>query len=155
VHGLIGPNGSGKSTLVNVVTGVYEPTGGEIRLGERRLNSLRPHSIAAAGVTRTFQNIQLFKDLSVLDNVMMGFHTQRRAGFIHQLLRTHTAAVEEESVRERALQLLALLDIEHLASAEAQSLPLRAAADGRDRPSAGDWAVDPAAGRTGRGRQPE
>src|SRR5258708_29331789 len=75
VHGLIGPNGSGKSTLVNVVTGVYEPTGGEVWLGTRLLNSLRPHSIAAAGVTRTFQNIQLFKDLSVLDNVMMGFHT--------------------------------------------------------------------------------
>jgi branched-chain amino acid transport system permease protein len=123
VHGLIGPNGSGKSTLVNVVTGVYEPTGGEIRLGERRLNSLRPHSIAAAGVTRTFQNIQLFKDLSVLDNVMMGFHTHRRAGFVHQLLRTRSAATEEDSVRERALALLAFLEIEHLAYAEAQSLP--------------------------------
>ena len=81
VHGLIGPNGSGKSTLVNVVTGVYTPTGGTIRLGDRVLNALRPHAIAAPGVTRTFQNIQLFKDLSVLDNVMMGFHIQRAAGF--------------------------------------------------------------------------
>ena len=123
VHGLIGPNGSGKSTLVNVVTGVYEPTGGEIRLGTRLLNALRPHTIAAAGVTRTFQNIQLFKDLSVLDNVMMGFHTQRRAGFVHQLLRTRSAALEEASVRERSLRLLAFLEIEHLANAEAQSLP--------------------------------
>ncbi len=123
VHGLIGPNGSGKSTLVNVVTGVYEPTGGEIRLGTRLLNALRPHTIAAAGVTRTFQNIQLFKDLSVLDNVMMGFHTQRRAGFVHQLLRTRTAALEEASVRERSLRLLAFLEIEQLANAEAQSLP--------------------------------
>jgi branched-chain amino acid transport system permease protein len=123
VHGLIGPNGSGKSTLVNVVTGVYEPTGGEIRLGTRLLNSLRPHTIAAAGVTRTFQNIQLFKDLTVLDNVMMGFHTQRRAGFVHQLLRTRSAATEEDSVRERSLKLLAFLEIEHLAYAEAQSLP--------------------------------
>jgi len=123
VHGLIGPNGSGKSTLVNVVTGVYEPTGGEIRLGTRLLNRLRPHTIAAAGVTRTFQNIQLFKDLTVLDNVMMGFHTQRRAGFVHQLLRTRTAAIEEDSVRERSLKLLAFLEIEHLAYAEAQSLP--------------------------------
>jgi ABC-type branched-subunit amino acid transport system ATPase component/ABC-type branched-subunit amino acid transport system permease subunit len=123
VHGLIGPNGSGKSTLVNVVTGVYTPTAGQIRLGDRILNTLRPHHIAAAGVTRTFQNIQLFKDLTVLDNVMMGFHTQRRTGFLQELLRTRRAAIEEEEIRERALQLLAFLDIEHLAYSEAQSLP--------------------------------
>src|SRR5207248_11508933 len=97
--------------------------GGEGRLGTQRLNALRPHTIAAAGVTRTFQNIQLFKDLSVLDNVMMGFHTRRRAGFMHQLLRTRSAALEEEQVREQALKLLAFLEIEHLALAEAQSLP--------------------------------
>jgi ABC-type branched-subunit amino acid transport system ATPase component/ABC-type branched-subunit amino acid transport system permease subunit len=123
VHGLIGPNGSGKSTLVNVLTGVYTPTAGQVRLGARVLNTLRPHNIAALGVTRTFQNIQLFKDLSVLDNVMMGFHLHRRAGFVHQLLRTRLAAAEEAEVRERALRLLAFLDIEHLAAAEAQSLP--------------------------------
>src|SRR5205823_2898973 len=76
-----------------------------------------------AGVTRTFQNIQLFKDLSVLDNVMMGFHTHRRAGFVHQLLRTRRAALEEQDVRQQALRLLAFLEIEHLADAEAQSLP--------------------------------
>jgi branched-chain amino acid transport system permease protein len=87
------------------------------------LNTLRPHEIAALGVTRTFQNIQLFKDLSVLDNVMMGFHLHRRAGFVHQLLRTQRAAFEEAEVRQRALRLLAFLEIEHLASAEAQSLP--------------------------------
>jgi branched-chain amino acid transport system permease protein len=123
VHGLIGPNGSGKSTLVNVVTGVYTPTGGAVRFGERVLNELRPHNIAATGITRTFQNIQLFKDLSVLDNVMMGFHRHRRAGFLHQLLRTRKSALEEDETREKALRLLAFLEIEHLADAEAQSLP--------------------------------
>ena len=123
VHGLIGPNGSGKSTLVNVVTGVYTPTGGAVRFGERVLNELRPHNVAAAGITRTFQNIQLFKDLTVLDNVMMGFHVHRTAGFVHQLLRTRRSAREEEDVRERAMRLLAFLDIQHLAYAEAQSLP--------------------------------
>jgi ABC-type branched-subunit amino acid transport system ATPase component/ABC-type branched-subunit amino acid transport system permease subunit len=123
VHGLIGPNGSGKSTLVNVVTGVYTPTAGQVRLGDRLLNTLRPHHIAAAGITRTFQNIQLFKDLTVLDNVMMGFHTQRHTGFLQELLRTRGAAIEEDEIRERALQLLAFLDIEHLAYSEAQSLP--------------------------------
>jgi ABC-type branched-subunit amino acid transport system ATPase component len=123
VHGLIGPNGSGKSTLVNVVTGVYTPGSGSVCLGERTLNTLRPHHVAVAGVTRTFQNIQLFKDLTVLDNVMMGFHTHRRAGFLDELLRTRRAATEEDEIRERSLQLLAFLDIEHLAYAEAQSLP--------------------------------
>jgi branched-chain amino acid transport system permease protein len=123
VHGLIGPNGSGKSTLVNVVTGVYTPTAGEVRLGDRVLNQLRPHDIAELGISRTFQNIQLFKDLSVLDNVMMGFHTHRRAGFERQLLRTRHAAIEEEEMRERSLKLLAFLEIEHLANVEAQSLP--------------------------------
>jgi branched-chain amino acid transport system permease protein len=123
VHGLIGPNGSGKSTLVNVITGVYTPTAGEVRLGSRVLNYLRPHEIAALGVTRTFQNIQLFKDLSVLDNVMMGFPARGRAGFMDQILRTRRAAVEESTLRARALQLLAFLEIDHLANAEAQSLP--------------------------------
>jgi ABC-type branched-subunit amino acid transport system ATPase component/ABC-type branched-subunit amino acid transport system permease subunit len=123
VHGLIGPNGSGKSTLVNLVTGIYAPTGGEIRLGNRVLNTLRPHNIAQAGVTRTFQNIQLFKDLSVLDNVIMGFHVRRRAGFVQQLLRTKRAACEEDEIRARAFGLLAFLEIDHLAYAEAQSLP--------------------------------
>jgi branched-chain amino acid transport system permease protein len=123
VHGLIGPNGSGKSTLVNVITGVYTPTAGEVRLGARVLNTLRPHNVAALGVTRTFQNIQLFKDLSVTDNVMMGFHIHRRVGFVDQLLRTARAAREEEEVRLQAVRLLGFLEIEHLASAEAQSLP--------------------------------
>jgi ABC-type branched-subunit amino acid transport system ATPase component/ABC-type branched-subunit amino acid transport system permease subunit len=123
VHGLIGPNGSGKSTVVNLVTGVYRPTRGTIRLGERVLNELRPHNVAAAGVTRTFQNIQLFRDLPVLDNVMLGFHFTRRAGFLEQMLRTRRFVVEEEDVRRRALSLLAFLGLDQLAGVEAGSLP--------------------------------
>jgi ABC-type branched-subunit amino acid transport system ATPase component/ABC-type branched-subunit amino acid transport system permease subunit len=123
VHGLIGPNGSGKSTLVNLASGVYTPTSGEVRFGDRVLNFLRPHTVAELGISRTFQNIQLFRDLTVLDNVMMGFHTRRRAGFVRQLLRTRFAALEEDDVRARALDLLAFLDLEQLADAEAQSLP--------------------------------
>jgi ABC-type branched-subunit amino acid transport system ATPase component/ABC-type branched-subunit amino acid transport system permease subunit len=123
VHGLIGPNGSGKSTVVNLVTGVYRPTRGTIRLGERVLNELRPHNVAAAGVTRTFQNIQLFRDLPVLDNVMLGFHFTRRASYLDQLLRTRRFVVEEADVRRRALSLLAFLGLDHLAGVEAGSLP--------------------------------
>ncbi|MFN8523038.1 MAG: branched-chain amino acid ABC transporter ATP-binding protein/permease [Chloroflexota bacterium] len=123
IHGLIGPNGSGKTTLVNVFTGVYRPTGGTIRLGDAVMNALPPHAIAALGVTRTFQNIQLFKDLTVLDNVMVGFHLRMRYGFVDQLLRTRRYYREEQEFRQRAMDLLAFLDIAHLAGAEAQSLP--------------------------------
>jgi branched-chain amino acid transport system permease protein len=123
IHGLIGPNGSGKTTMVNVITGVYRPTDGTIRLGDEVLNALPPHSIAALGMTRTFQNIQLFRDLTVLENVMMGFHLRMRSGFLAQLLRTRGYVREELGYRQRAMDLLAFLGIDHLAGAEAQSLP--------------------------------
>ncbi|WP_210497336.1 ABC transporter permease subunit [Microvirga antarctica] len=123
VHGLIGPNGSGKSTLVNIVTGVYAPTGGQIRLGGRRIDGLAPFRIARLGIARTFQNIQLFKDLSVLDNVMMGFSKHRSATFFDQALRTRRFAREEHAFRTRALELLEFLEIRHLAHEEAESLP--------------------------------
>lgn len=123
IHGLIGPNGSGKSTIVNCLTGVYRPTGGVVRLGDVPMNQLPPHSIAALGVTRTFQNIQLFRDLSVLENVMMGYHLRFRYGFFDLLLRTRRSVEEEERFRQQAMDLLTFLGLAHLADAEAQSLP--------------------------------
>jgi branched-chain amino acid transport system permease protein len=123
IHGLIGPNGSGKTTLVNVFTGVYRPTSGEVRLGSEVMNALPPHAIAALGVTRTFQNIQLFKDLSVLENVEMGFHLRMKRGFLHQMLRTRAYVAEETEFRQKAMDLLSFLDIAHLAEARADSLP--------------------------------
>jgi ABC-type branched-subunit amino acid transport system ATPase component/ABC-type branched-subunit amino acid transport system permease subunit len=123
IHGLIGPNGSGKSTIVNCLTGVYRPTGGVVRLGDVVMNALPPHSIAALGVTRTFQNIQLFRDLSVLENVMMGYHLRMRCGFFGMLLRTRAAVDEEERFRQEAMNLLSFLGLAHLAEHEAQSLP--------------------------------
>jgi len=123
VHGLIGPNGSGKSTLVNIVTGVYVPSGGEIQLGDRRIDGLSPSQIARLGVARTFQNIQLFKDLSVLDNVMMGFHKHRKATFLDEALRTRRYVREDRFFRAVAFELLDFLEIRHLAEEEAQSLP--------------------------------
>jgi ABC-type branched-subunit amino acid transport system ATPase component/ABC-type branched-subunit amino acid transport system permease subunit len=123
IHGLIGPNGSGKSTIVNCLTGVYRPTGGVVRLGSRTMNALPPHAIAALGVTRTFQNIQLFRDLSVLENVMMGYHLRMRYGFFDMLLRTRRSVEEEERFRQAAMDLLSFLGLAHLAETEAQSLP--------------------------------
>lgn len=123
IHGLIGPNGSGKSTVVNVVTGVYRPTGGTLRLGDQELNNLTPHQIARRGITRTFQNIQLFKDLTVIENVMAGFHLQMKSTFWDNLFRTRRYVLEQAEFQRRALELLAFLEIDHLALAEAQSLP--------------------------------
>lgn len=123
IQGLIGPNGSGKSTIVNCLTGVYRPTGGVVRIGSKTMNALPPHAIARLGVTRTFQNIQLFRDLSVLDNVMMGYHLRMRYGFLDMLLRTKRSVEEEERFRQDAMDLLSFLGLAHLAEAEAQSLP--------------------------------
>jgi len=123
IHGLIGPNGSGKSTIVNCLTGVYRPTGGVVRIGDVTMNQLPPHAIAAHGVTRTFQNIQLFRDLSVLENVMMGFHLRMRYGFFDMLLRTRRGVEEEEGFRQQAMDLLSFVGLAHLANSEAQSLP--------------------------------
>jgi len=123
IHGLIGPNGSGKSTIVNCLTGVYRPTGGVVRIGDVPMNQLPPHSIAAHGVTRTFQNIQLFRDLSVIENVMMGYHLRMRYGFFDLMLRTRRGVEEEERYRQDAMDLLSFLGLAHLADAEAQSLP--------------------------------
>ncbi|HZO28435.1 MAG TPA: ATP-binding cassette domain-containing protein, partial [Chloroflexota bacterium] len=88
------------------------------------MNALPPHSIAALGVTRTFQNIQLYRDLSVLENVMMGYHLRMKSGFLSMLLRTKAAVEEEEErLRQEAMDLLSFLGLAQLAEAEAQSLP--------------------------------
>ena len=82
VHGIIGPNGSGKSTTVNVLSGVYMPTGGNLLWKGKNITKYAPHGIAQEGITRTFQNLQLFEDMSVLQNVMVGFHLHFKTGFL-------------------------------------------------------------------------
>src|SRR4030095_683745 len=101
VHGLIGPNGSGKSTLVNVLTGLYPPSGGELLMPGRALGRIRPHQIAELGVTRTFPSLRLFGGLTVLDRVMVGFHLHLQAGIWDHLLQTRTAVDEELAFRRK------------------------------------------------------
>jgi branched-chain amino acid transport system permease protein len=122
IHALIGPNGSGKSTFVNVLTGVYKPSGGDIFYRGKKLSKIRPHEMARLGVTRTFQTVNLFQGLTVLDNVMVGFHLHLKAGFWHHLFRTRKAVQEEEIYRQRALDLLRFLGIQDKAYEEAQNL---------------------------------
>ena len=79
--GLIGPNGAGKTTAFNAITGVYQPTEGDVRVGGERVNGRRPHQICARGVARTFQNIRLFRELTALDNVRVACHARATSGF--------------------------------------------------------------------------
>ena len=123
LYGLIGPNGAGKTTVFNMLTGVYRPDAGTIRLAGRDLVGEKPHRIAFYGMSRTFQNIRLFPDLSVLDNVRVACHLRAKAGFLPTMLRLHRYREEERAIEAKARDLLALFDLSHRALEEARSLP--------------------------------
>ena len=119
---LIGPNGAGKTTAFNVVTGVYPPTQGSVRFDGREIGGERPHRICARGVARTFQNIRLFRSLSVLDNVATALVGARRSG-LRDVLRGPAWRRHEEALDAQARALLARLGLERFADAPADALP--------------------------------
>jgi branched-chain amino acid transport system ATP-binding protein len=106
---LIGPNGAGKSTIFNMVTGIYPPLEGTIYFQGERIDGLKPYQITAKGVARTFQNIRLFKDLSVLDNVKIGCHNHTRSELLGALTRLSFVKKEEKAIRAKALECLELM----------------------------------------------
>jgi branched-chain amino acid transport system ATP-binding protein len=101
---VIGPNGAGKTTLFNLITGIYRPDAGTIRLGEKDLIGLQPHQITRLGIARTFQTLRLFLNLSVRDNVMAAAYGRTRAGILRSMLRTPGMRREEAEIRELAEQ---------------------------------------------------
>jgi branched-chain amino acid transport system ATP-binding protein len=111
ILGLIGPNGAGKTTCFNVVTGVYQATSGEVRFDGSPLTKLKRHKITQRGIARTFQNIRLFKSMTVLENVMVGADAHSKVGFFDALLRTPRHRHTESDARERAKDLLKLVGI--------------------------------------------
>jgi branched-chain amino acid transport system ATP-binding protein len=123
LYGLIGPNGAGKTTIFNVITGVYAPTRGDVRLSERSIAGQPPHLISAAGIARTFQNIRLFTTMNVLDNVKVAFDRKQKAGVAAATFRTQTHRSEEDRIDHEAHELLKIFKLDHHADDEASSLP--------------------------------
>ena len=123
IYGLIGPNGAGKTTIFNLLTGVYEPTSGEIHFEGERIDGLRPYQISRRGVSRTFQNIRLFPGMSVLENVMTACHIHARQNLIDAVLRLPRYYRDEEEHRKFAMELLDIFDLAGVKNEGGTSLP--------------------------------
>ena len=123
IVGLIGPNGAGKTTVFNLLTAVYQPTTGSIMLEQKSLLGKNTHQITEMGIARTFQNIRLYKELSVIDNVKIGFHDQMNYSTTNAVTRSRFYWKEEALIERQAMELLAVFDLQHLANAKASNLP--------------------------------
>jgi branched-chain amino acid transport system ATP-binding protein len=123
VHAVIGPNGAGKTTLLNMLSGIYRPDSGEIRLGGLSLAGRAPHEFAAAGIARTFQNLQVFPDMSALENVMAGRWLRSRAGLAATLFRLPSFRRLEEECRAAAEELIDEVGLARWRDARADALP--------------------------------
>ena len=123
ITGVIGPNGAGKTTLFNIVTGIYTQTAGRVLLESRDISGLPPEKLVRLGMVRTFQNIELFGQMSVLENVMVGLHTKSSSGLLSCSLKMPWSMKEERCIREGAMKWLDFTGITELADVTAANLP--------------------------------
>ena len=123
IHGLLGPNGSGKTTCFNVISGVYQPTEGNVFLEGKQINGNERYAINELGIARTFQHISLFSTMSVLENVIVGQHCRTKSGLVSAILRTKKERQEEQKMVERAYELLDFVNLTHRAGELACNLP--------------------------------
>jgi branched-chain amino acid transport system ATP-binding protein len=123
VRGLIGPNGAGKTTIFNLITGIHRPTEGDIRLAGESLVGLHPHQIAARGLGRTFQNLQLWRHMSVLEHVKMARYSKVRYGFVGAFFGTAARHREEEEIDQKAMDLLRMMRVDQVADQNVLNLP--------------------------------
>jgi branched-chain amino acid transport system ATP-binding protein len=123
IYGLIGPNGSGKTTCFNLITGIYTPTAGKILFNDEAINGLKPFRIVHKGIARTFQNLRIFNNLTVIDNIRVARHFTTKSGIFQTFLRLPSFREEEARVREEAMGLISLLNLSHRATELAKNLP--------------------------------
>lgn len=123
IQAVIGPNGAGKTTLFNVISGVIDPTEGSVFFQGEEITDLPTHRIADRGLTRTFQNLQLFSDMTVLENVMVGMHCRSRGGFFASAFKTPWVMAEERRIREESMEWLRFVGMEEHSATVAGSLP--------------------------------
>jgi branched-chain amino acid transport system permease protein len=123
IHALIGPNGAGKTTVLNLISGLYPLTQGRILLQGEQIDGFKPYQIASHGISRTFQNLQVFGDMSILENVMVGYHLHTKQGFWTSLLGLPQVKKEDDRIRAQAMQLLEFVGLADRAQARAKDLP--------------------------------
>lgn len=123
LYGLIGPNGAGKTTLFNLLTGVYKPNEGSIFLDGKNITAFKTIDVNKAGIARTFQNIRLFKQLTVLDNVKVGLHNQYHYSTLEGIFRLPRFFQKEKQMNEKAMELLKVFNLEEYSQVKASNLP--------------------------------
>lgn len=122
ITAVIGPNGAGKTTFFNMITGVYQPTSGDIKLEGKSIVSLKPDEVAKKGISRTFQNIRLFGEMSVIENVLVGMHSHLKTNLLGILLNLPRTRKEELEAEREAYRLLEYFDLSHLLNEKAKNL---------------------------------
>ena len=120
---IIGPNGSGKTTIFNLISGIYKPTSGSIFFRGEPIHGLKPYKVAFLGIARTFQNVRLFKKMTVLENALVGHHPKTRSRFADDLFHTPKKRKEEKEINRQALELLEMFDLKGYIHEKADNLP--------------------------------
>ncbi|CAO3353600.1 ABC transporter ATP-binding protein [Azospirillum melinis] len=123
IHSIIGPNGAGKTTLFNLVTGVYKPSGGRVLFDGADVSGMAPYRLAARGMSRTFQNLQIFFNMTALENVMVGRHLHLNTRLLPALFRVPSLVRKDREAKDRAAQLMADVGLEKYVDADASSMP--------------------------------
>ena len=126
IKAIIGPNGAGKTTLFNIITGTFPPTEGTVRFNNQPIEGLKAHKIAVRGISRTFQTIELFNNMTVIENVMVGFHTHTRSSFITSGFRFKRVRKEEKEIFSKSMDILDFIGLKDKFDQSADGLPLGA-----------------------------